>query len=496
MPVSQEIITPANPRYNEWNDRGVNELFKGYPEYIIPVSSIDELKAALQNAVNENKYAVVRSGGHCLEGFVANPDVQVIIDISKMKGVRFDENKHCFEVMAGETVGETLEKLQSNWGVMLPFGEHPNIGIGGHIPGGAFGWLCRSLGLTVDYLYAVEVLWVDANRKVQKAIATSEADDPNRELWWAHTGGGAGNFGIVTRYWFRIPGTVSNDPARALPKAAPGVETFEVDWNWQTIDELTFTKLVGNFGDWCNRNSAPGIPANHLFATLHLWSKVAGRIQVKGLITDIRQADALISDFMQAIQTGLNLTYSIKRTKLDWLSFALHPFPDIFGEGRGAFKMKDAFLLKPFSLTQLKVIYDRLTGTKGIPGGFLGLATYGGKVNTISRDATASVQRRAILTTACVCGWADPKDKDKCLQWVRATYHDLYAQTGGAPVPNEITGGCIIAHPDAELEDTNFNKSGVPWHQFYYQENYPRLQKVKSKWDPLDIFHHSLSVKA
>ena len=494
MLISSNLIPPNDSRYNEWNDRGVNELFKGRPDFIIPVSTLDELKEALQNSVQQNQYVVVRCGGHCLEGFVANPDVQVIIDISKIKGLRFDGNYNCFEVMAGETVGEMLQKLYNGWGVVLPVGEHPNIGIGGHIPGGAFGWLCRQFGLAVDYLYAVELLWVDENKNVQSVIATKEADDPNRELWWAHTGGGPGNFGIATRYWFRAPDTVSDDPKLILPKAPARVETFEVDWQWKDIDETAFKKLVSNFGDWCYRNAAPAIAANGLFCTLHLWNKVGGKIQLKGLISDPKQADSLINDIMQFIQQGLNLTYTINRKKMSWLDFALRPFPDIFGEGRGAFKLKDAFLLKPFTDIQLKVVYDHLTSGKDTPGGFLGLATYGGMVNAIAPDATASFQRNAILTTACVSGWADPKEKEKYLDLVRATYYDLYAQTGGAPVPNEMTGGCIIAHPDSDLLDPTMNKSGVPWYRFYYQDNYPRLQKVKAKWDPLNIFHHSLSV--
>jgi aclacinomycin oxidase len=69
-----------------------------------------------------------------------------------------------------------------------------------------------------------------------------------------------------------------------------------------------------------------------------------------------------------------------------------------------------------------------------------------------------------------------------------------FAQTGGAPVPNEMTGGCMIPHADSDLRDPVMNKSGVPWHRFYYGDNYPRLQKVKAKWDPLNIFHHALSV--
>lgn len=152
--------------------------------------------------------------------------------------------------------------------------------------------------------------------------------------------------------------------------------------------------------------------------------------------------------------------------------------------------------MKPFTDNQLKVVYHHLTTANDTPGGFFGLATYGGMVNTIAPDATASFQREAILTTACVSGWVDPQEKEKCLEWVRKAYHDLYSDTGGAPVPNKMTGGCIIAHPDSDLLDPRMNRSGLPWYHFYYQDNYARLQKVKAQWDPLDIFHHSLSVEA
>ena len=495
MQIPSNLIMSIDSRYNEWNSRGVNELFKGNPDCIIPVASVDELKEALLYAIRRDLHVVVRGGGHCLEGFVANPDVQVIIDVSKMKGVRFDDDFNCFEVMGGETVGQMLKKLYEGWGVVLPVGEHPDIGIGGHIPGGAFGWLCRQLGLAVDYLYAVELLWVNENKDVQTVIATKLDDDPNRELWWAHTGGGAGNFGIALRYWFRSPGSVSNEPSMVLPKAPPAVETFEIDWQWDNINEPAFKKLVGNFCEWCANNASPETPANGVFCTMHLWHKLAGKIQLKGVVTNPEKAELLIGDIIQNLKKGVHLTYSIKRTKMSWMDFALHPFPDIFPEGKGAFKLKDAFLLKPFTGDQLKIIYDHLI-SGDTPGSFIGMATYGGMVNTIAPDATASIQRNAIMTMVCVSGWADANEKDKYLETLPAIYHDLFAGTGGLPIPNEMTGGCIIAHPDTDLIDPKMNPSGVPWHHMYYQTNYPRLQKVKARWDPFNIFHHALSVSA
>ena len=96
----------------------------------------------------------------------------------------------------------------------IPAGESPDLGVGGHVLGGAFGFLCRQHGLAADHLYGVEVVVVDETGTARSVVATREPSDPNRELWWAHTGGGGGNFGIVTRYWFRSPGAEVRIPPR------------------------------------------------------------------------------------------------------------------------------------------------------------------------------------------------------------------------------------------------------------------------------------------
>ena len=123
-----------------------------------------------------------------------------------------------FAVEAGTTLGEVYRRLFLGWGVVLPAGQSPDIGIGGHALGSAFGFLHRRHGLAGDYLYAVEVVFVDGSGTAKSVIATRKPSDPNRELWWAHTGGGGGNFGVVTRYWFRADDADGSDPTRALPR--------------------------------------------------------------------------------------------------------------------------------------------------------------------------------------------------------------------------------------------------------------------------------------
>jgi aclacinomycin oxidase len=74
-------------------------------------------------------------------------------------------------------------------------------------------------------------------------------------------------------------------------------------------------------------------------------------------------------------------------------------------------------------------------------------------------------------------------------------YRDLFAESGGVPVPGDAYDGALINHPDADLADPAWNRSGVPWPVLYYQDNYPRLQRVKAQWDPRNVFRHALSIR-
>jgi FAD/FMN-containing dehydrogenase len=233
--IESTRIGPDDPRYLAVVDKRFNKRFTASPDYVRLVSSTVQVIAAVEDAVSEGRRLMVTSGGHCLEGFVSDPEARVIIDVSPMKHIYYDAEMRAVAVEAGATVGETFRTLFEEWGTVIPLGEHPDIGMGGHVAGGAFGFLCRQLGLAADYLYAVEVVTVDEDGRVGNVVATRELTDPYRELWWAHTGGGAGNFGIVTRFWFRSsessgsPEASGEDPATLLPRAPESITTFKAD---------------------------------------------------------------------------------------------------------------------------------------------------------------------------------------------------------------------------------------------------------------------------
>ena len=219
---------------------------------------------------------------------------------------------------------------------------------------------------------------------------------------------------------------------------------------------------------------------------------------MRGLSTAGEEAEQEAGDYLAALTEGVPSPGDVEFTRMSWLDFALNPFPDLFGAPPGGVrvKVKDALLKQRLTDRQIDVAYDHLTRADvDVMGGMLGLATYGGHVNAITPDATASAQRHAIFDMACTTGWLDQKDDTVNLKWVRAFYRELFAETGGVPVPGDACDGALINHPDTDLADPTLNTSSVPWHAIYYQSNYARLQRVKAQWDPCGVFHHALSIR-
>jgi aclacinomycin oxidase len=491
-------IGAEHPQYVAVLDKRFNKRFTPRPDYVRRAASTGQVLTAVQEAINDGQRLVVTSGGHCLEGFVSDPDVRVMIDVSPMKRIYYDSERRAVAVEAGATVGETFQALFETWGTVIPLGEYPGIGIGGHVVGGAFGFLCRQFGLAADYLYAVEVVTVDEAGRASSVIATRETSDPNRELWWAHTGAGGGNLGIVTRYWFRSPAASGDDPATSLPRAPQSISTFTAEWNWTDIDRASFERLLRNYGAWGEQHSHADSPHASLWTLLELHRRQFGKVIIRGVSTAGAAAEGQAHEYLASLCEGVHASPRPQVAHTTWLAFALNPFPDLFAMPPGGVcvKVKDALLKRRLTDDQIGVAYDYLTrADHDVMGGMLGLATYGGRVNTVAPDATASAHRAAIFDLACTTGWMDPKEEAQNLAWVRAFYRDLFAATGGVPAPGDAYDGALINHPDVDLADPTWNRSDTPWYTFYYQANYPRLQRIKAQWDPRNVFRHALSIR-
>ncbi|TDD03813.1 FAD-binding oxidoreductase [Nonomuraea deserti] len=490
-------VRPGDARYDALL-RGNNFRFAGRPDEIRVVGSTDQVVRAVSDAVRSGRRVAVRSGGHCFENLTADPAVRVLLDLSPMDEVAYDAGRRAFAVQPGATLGQVYRTLFKGWGVTIPAGSCPGVGAGGHFAGGGYGALSRRYGSVVDHLYGVEVVVVGRDGSARAVVATREPDDPNRDLWWAHTGGGGGNFGVVTRYWLRSSGATGTDPARLLPASPQRMSQHATFWSWEHMTERALTGLLRNFGTWHERNSAPGSPYTGLYGILQPSHRAGGTVMLVAQIdADFPRADTMVTDFVSAVTAGVDLTpvLDIRRT-VPWLHAMTWPGTGEAGDVlTRRYKIKAGYLRRSFTETQLAAVYRNLTNSTGGPESGMLLIGYGGQVGAVAPGATAVAQRDVIMKAVYQTIWGEEKDDAANLAWVRGFYRDVYAGTGGVPVPGEVDDGSYINYADADLADPKWNTSGVSAHTLYYKDNYPRLQRAKARWDPRNVFMHALAIE-
>ncbi|MGW6447438.1 FAD-binding oxidoreductase [Lentzea sp. NPDC055074] len=484
-------IGPGDVRYENLL-RGNNFRFAGRPDEIRVATSADQVVRAVDEAVRAGRRIAVRSGGHCFENLTAAPEVRTLLDLSALNEVGFDERRQAFSVQPGATLGQVYRTLCTGWGVTIPGGGCPEVGAGGHIAGGGYGPLSRRYGAVVDHLYGVEAVVVGKDGKARVVVATREEDDPNRELWWAHTGGGGGNFGVVTKYWLR-----SSGGGHLLPPVPRNMVQHVVFWDWGQLTEEKLSGLLRNFGTWHERHSAPGAPEAGLYGILEVKHQAGGIVMLAVQAdADLPGVDTMITEFVQAVSAGLGLTpvFDLRRT-MPWLHRMTWPGTGEPGDVlTRRYKIKAAYLRRSFAPKQLNALWRNLTAPGGESGSVL-LIGYGGQANAVKPQDTAIAQRDVVMKAVYQSIWSEEQQDAANLAWVRALYRDVYADTGGVPVPNEVNDGSYINYADADLADPQWNTSGVSAQRLYHKDNYLRLQRIKARWDPRNVFTHALAVE-
>lgn len=461
------------------------------------VSSAAEVVEVVQAAVDAGHRITVRSGGHCDENFTTAADIQVVINMAGLDAVSYDTERRAFAVEPGALLGRVYETLYRGWGVTLPGGTCPTVGAGGHIVGGGYGALSRKHGLTIDYLEAVEVVVVDADGKARVVVAGRDPDDPNHDLWWAHTGSGGGNFGVITKYWLRAPGSATDDPGEQLPAPPAEIIVSDVAWSWDDLDEASFTRLVRNFSAWHEANSAPDSPYAGLYSQLKTQHRAAGMFRMSTqLDAGIPDAQRKLDDFLAAVGSGTGVDHTVNdRSVLPWF-YAVREWFGFVEPSLPRWKAKSSYLRTTVPEDQLAALYRQLTREDhDNPFSMVALVSYGGQINAVDSAATAVAQRDSVLKLLFVTLWTDPAQDARHDRWIRECYADVYASSGGVPASNDVTDGCFINYPDADVADPVLNQSGVAWHELYFKSNYARLQQVKDQWDPRGVFSHALSVR-
>lgn len=477
-------VDHTDPRYQTLI-RGFNLRWVGKPSYIQICGDTGQVVSTVQEAVSANRRITVRSGGHCYENFSVGNDGGVIVDMAPMNRVYFDEEMKAYCIEAGCTLWNVYWNLYKEYGVVLPAGSCYSVGAGGHITGGGYGLLSRKHGLTVDWLYAVEIVVVDARRKASAVIVRKDSANADEQaLLWANQGGGGGNFGIVTRFFFR-----------ELPPAPPEAYIANLAWDWSTMTQAQFTTLVQRYGQFLQENSAPGSPFDGLFGLLHLTHQTASQIvlTVQYVGDEPRRIDEFIHFINGDARVGtivpqthaIGRHYFPQRTnevqRMPWL-YATQNFDGSGANQRG--KYKSAYMKRPFPDAQIATMWKYLTDGFANPQALLQVDSYGCRINAVAPNATAVPQRSSIMKLQYQTYWTTEEETAENLRWMSDFYTAMYGTSG--PLPDGTMDGCYVNYPDSDLKN---------WEYLYYLDNYPALQKVKARWDPNNIFNHEQSVR-
>ncbi|HKR50485.1 MAG TPA: FAD-binding protein [Pseudonocardiaceae bacterium] len=481
--AGESIVLPGDPRFGAVT-RGFNQRWIADPAYVRLCNGSADVVAAVESAVRDGLRITVRSGGHCYEDFAYGNTGGVIADLSLMNDVYVDAETGWFVVDAGATLFDVYVQLYKQYGVTLPGGSCYSVGAGGHITGGGYGLLSRLHGLTVDYLTAVEVVHVDGNGQVHCDRFSAEvADSAESLMLWGNQGGGGGNFGIVTKFFFADP-----------PAAPSQVCLASESWNWEDFTVDSFTEFLQSYGQFFVDHKDPDDPFQGLFALLHLTCAPVPNIGLT--IQSVGDDPGPIHAFRDAVRPAgirpepLSIPvgyHGIPASTLDiqvmpWL-FATQTLNGSGNPRRG--KYKSAYMIGNFTADECQAIWESLrTSEFQNSQALLQVDSYGGQVNAVEPAHTAIPQRSSAMKLQYQTYWAHENDDEANLRWIRDFYAAMYGADG--PVPDGRLDGCYVNYPDVDLAN---------WKILYYKENYPKLQQVKRRWDPLDIFNHAQSIE-
>jgi len=188
-----ELIQPNDTTYDSAR-KVYNAMIDKHPALIARCADVADVIAAVNFARDFDLTLAVRGGGHSGPGLGVCDD-GLVLDLSRMKGIRVDPAARTVRVEGGCTWG-SVDHATHTFGLATPSGFISSTGVGGLTLGGGIGYLARTFGLTIDNLLEVDVVLADGR------FVTANAKE-HTDLFWAVRGGG-GNFGVVTSFLFKL----------------------------------------------------------------------------------------------------------------------------------------------------------------------------------------------------------------------------------------------------------------------------------------------------
>lgn len=405
-----------------------------------------------------------RCGGHSYAGY--STTTGLVLDVTRMNSIKVDAGAGTATVGAGARLVDVYAAL-AQYGLALPAGSCPTVGIAGLTLGGGVGVLGRKFGLTCDNLLSAQV--VVANGRLLTCDASHNSD-----LFWALRGGGGGNFGVVTSFTFQTHQVPSLSLFTLYWPWSSAVDVVDAWQNWapHAPDELWSNCVLEATS---NKNAGPVVLANGVYvgnvASLNsLLQQLISRVGVAPSSRYVSSAGLLDTMMVEGGCYGetvseCHLPSQNPRGRLQRVAYGAKS--DLF----------TTLLPRKGIASLVNAIAQRQASTLGEGG--IGLDAFGGAINRVAANATAFVHRNALFGIQYTANWNanDPGSIASANNaWLINTWQGVRPYASGAAYQNYI---------DPQL---------AGWQQAYYGSNLPRLQQIKAAYDPGNLFHFAQSI--
>jgi FAD/FMN-containing dehydrogenase len=428
------VIDPDDPDYDE-----ARTVFYGgfdrHPAAIVRAADASDVARVVSLAAENGLELAVRSGGHSPAGHSVS-DGGIVLDLSDMKGMDIDVGGRTAWAETGLTAAEYSAAVGPH-GLVTGFGDTGSVGIGGITLSGGVGYLVRKHGLTIDDLLAADVVTADG-----RLLRTDAETHP--DLFWAIRGGG-GNFGVATRFRFRLHQLPSIVGGMLFLPATPEVVAGFMEQAEGAPEELSAIA-----------NVMPAPPMPFLPVEQH------GRLVVMALVCYAGPPDAG--------QRALAPFRALAEPITDLLRpMAYHEIYPPEPEGYHPTAVGHTMFIESVDLGVAKTIVEHLEASDASLR-VTQLRVLGGAMTRVPADATAFAHRSSRIMANVGAFYEGPEDRALREEWVR----DLAgALRQGDP------GGYVGFLADEGEDRVRAAYPGETWN---------RLRQVKARYDPANLF--------
>ncbi|MGH8840185.1 MAG: FAD-binding oxidoreductase [Jiangellaceae bacterium] len=434
------VIAPDDVGYDEARTVVAGGIDRR-PAVIIRPADAAEVARVVSLARESGLELAVRSGGHSGAGHGVS-EGGIVLDLVNMRNLDVDVDGRTAWAQTGLTAGEYTAAVGAH-GLATGFGDTGSVGIGGITLGGGVGFLSRKYGLTIDNLLAAEVVTADGE------IVRVDADT-HPDLFWAIRGGG-GNFGVVTRFQFRLHQVDTVVGGMLMLPATPEVIAGFVAEAEAAPEELT--TIV---------NVMPAPPMPFVPADYH------GRLVVMALMAyagDSEPGERVMAPFRALATPVVDMVRSM-------------PYPEIFApeeEGYHPVAAVRTLFVDTVDEQAAATIVGHLEASDAMMR-VAQLRVLGGAVARVPVDATAFAHRRSPMMVNVAAIYEDPDQAATHHRWVTDFAAALHQGDTGAYV------GFIGDEGEARVRDA------------YPEPTWQRLAAIKGRYDPTNLFRLNQNV--